>query len=57
MWPRSGDRWPADPARNVGPPDKPGLSIKLNEEAFKHYRPVSRDRQPVVGADGALRNY
>ncbi len=38
-------------------PDKPGLGIELNEEAFRHYPPKSRDRQPIVGLDGALRDY
>ena len=38
-------------------PDKPGLGIELNEEAFKHYPPVPRDRRPFIGRDGALREY
>ena len=38
-------------------PDKPGIGIELNEEAFKHYPPISRDRQPIIGHDGGLRDY
>ena len=38
-------------------PDKPGLGIELNEEAFVHYPPVPYVRPPIVGRDGALREY
>ena len=38
-------------------PNKHGLGIELNEEAFKHYPPISRDRQPIIARDGALREY
>ena len=38
-------------------PDKPGLGIELNEEAFKHYPPVPYTRSPVISRDGALRDY
>ena len=33
-------------------PDKPGIGVELNEEAFKHYPPVSYDRPPLVNPDG-----
>jgi len=38
-------------------PDTPGLGIELNEEAFKHYPPVSRQRPPLIAPDGSLRDY
>ena len=38
-------------------PDKPGIGVELNEEAFKHYPPVSYDRPPLVNPDGSLREY
>ena len=38
-------------------PDKPGLGITLNEEAFAHYPPLPYTREPVISRDGALRDY
>ncbi|NQW18034.1 MAG: galactonate dehydratase [Chloroflexi bacterium] len=38
-------------------PDRPGIGIELNEEAFKHYPQVPFDRKPVITSDGALRDY
>ncbi|MEX0926054.1 MAG: galactonate dehydratase [Dehalococcoidia bacterium] len=38
-------------------PDSPGIGIELNDEAFKHYPPVPYERPPLVGPDGALRDY
>ena len=38
-------------------PESPGLGIELNEEAFKHYPPVPYKRPPLVGRDGALKDY
>ena len=38
-------------------PDRPGLGIELNDDAFPHYPPSHGQRGPVVGADGALRDY
>ena len=38
-------------------PDKPGIGVELNEEAFKRYPPVSYDRPPLVNPDGSLREY
>jgi galactonate dehydratase len=38
-------------------PNTPGLGIELNEEVFKHYPPVSGMRPPIIGRDGALRDY
>jgi galactonate dehydratase len=38
-------------------PDRPGIGVELNEEAFKHY-PPSRSRRPaMVGRDGLLKDY
>jgi galactonate dehydratase len=37
--------------------DAPGLGIELNDEAVKHYPPVSFDRAPVINRDGSLRDY
>jgi len=38
-------------------PDKPGIGVELNEEAFPFYPPVSRSRPPLVNPDGSLRDY
>jgi galactonate dehydratase len=38
-------------------PDRPGLGIDLNIEAFKHYPPTSWKRQVLRTSDGALRDY
>ena len=38
-------------------PDKPGLGIELNDEAVKHYPPISFNRAPVFNSDGSLRDY
>jgi len=38
-------------------PDRPGIGIELNEEAFKHYPMALFDRKPVINSDGALRDY
>lgn len=38
-------------------PQSPGIGIELNEEAFKHYPPKPYTRAPVIGRDGALRDY
>ncbi len=38
-------------------PDKPGIGIELNEEAFRHYPPQPYARAPVITSDGALRDY
>ncbi len=37
--------------------DRPGLGIELNDEAVKHYPPISFDRSPIVNRDGSLRDY
>ena len=33
------------------------LGIELNDEAVKHYPPVSFGRAPVINRDGSLRDY
>lgn len=38
-------------------PDRAGLGIDLNLEAFKHYPPIKRARNPLRTSDGALRDY
>ena len=38
-------------------PDRPGLGIELNEEAFKHYPAQGYGRTAIVGPDGGLRDY
>lgn len=38
-------------------PQTPGIGIELNDEAFPHYPPVPYTREPVIGPDGALRDY
>ena len=38
-------------------PDKPGLGIELNEEAFQHYPVVAYDRPPMIYEDGSLKDY
>ena len=38
-------------------PDRPGLGIDLNIEAFKHYPPTSWERPALTTSDGALRDY
>jgi galactonate dehydratase len=38
-------------------PDRPGIGIDLNEEAFAKYPPVPYARPPLIFADGALREY
>ena len=37
--------------------DTPGLGVELNDEAVRHYPPVSFDRAPVINRDGSLRDY
>lgn len=37
--------------------DTPGLGVELNNEALKHYPPVSFNRAPVINRDGSLRDY
>jgi galactonate dehydratase len=38
-------------------PDRPGIGIELNEEAFAKYPPVPYRRPPLVQDDGSLRDY
>ncbi|MDA0232984.1 MAG: galactonate dehydratase [Chloroflexi bacterium] len=38
-------------------PDRPGIGIDLNEEAFAKYPPVPYDRPPLINPDGSLREY
>ena len=38
-------------------PNRPGLGIDLNLEAFKHYPPIKRERQYLRTSDGSLRDY
>jgi galactonate dehydratase len=38
-------------------PDRPGLGIDLNLEAFKHHPPERRARPLLTTSDGALRDY
>ena len=38
-------------------PDRPGLGIDLNLEAFKHHPPERRVRPVLTTSDGALRDY
>ena len=38
-------------------PDRPGIGIDLNEEAFAKYPTVSYDRPPLINPDGSLREY
>ena len=38
-------------------PNRPGIGIELNEEAFKHYPPVPYRRPPLLAPDGGLRDY
>ena len=38
-------------------PDKPGIGIELNEEAFKHYPAKSYIRPPLIFEDGSLKDY
>jgi galactonate dehydratase len=38
-------------------PDRPGLGIDLNLEAFKHHPPTKRPRPALTTSDGALREY
>ena len=38
-------------------PDRPGIGIDLNEDAFEKYPPVSYDRPPLINPDGSLREY
>ena len=38
-------------------PDRPGIGIDLNEEAFAKYPKVSYDRPPLINPDGSLREY
>ena len=38
-------------------PQTPGIGIELNDEAFSHYPPEPYTREPVIGPDGALRDY
>jgi galactonate dehydratase len=65
-YPRDEDRPPkrdlvVEPLRREGGylllPDKPGLGIELNEEAFPHYPPKPYTRPPLIMPDGSLRDY
>jgi len=38
-------------------PDRPGLGIEINEEAFAHYPPIPYERPPLISPDGSLREY
>jgi galactonate dehydratase len=38
-------------------PDKAGIGVELNEEAFKFYPPIHGTRSPVFSRDGAVREY
>jgi len=38
-------------------PDKPGIGIELNEEAFKHYPKKAYVRPPLIYEDGSLKDY
>jgi galactonate dehydratase len=38
-------------------PDKPGIGVALNEEAFKFYPPLRGTRPPVFNRDGSVREY
>jgi galactonate dehydratase len=38
-------------------PDRPGIGIDLNEEAFAKYPVVPYSRVPLINADGSLREY
>ena len=38
-------------------PDRPGIGIDLNEEAFAKYPPVPYNRPPLINPDGSLREY
>ena len=38
-------------------PDRPGIGIDLNEEAFAKYPPVAYERPPLINPDGSLRDY
>jgi galactonate dehydratase len=38
-------------------PDRPGLGIDLNLEAFKHHPSERRTRPVLLNSDGALREY
>ena len=38
-------------------PDRPGIGIELNEEAFSKYPPVPYNRPALINPDGSLRDY
>lgn len=38
-------------------PDRPGIGIDLNEEAFSKYPPLGYDRPALINPDGSLREY
>ena len=38
-------------------PQRPGIGIELNEEAFPRYPAVPYDRPPLINPDGSLREY
>ena len=38
-------------------PDRPGIGIDLNEEAFSKYATAPYDRPPLIHPDGSLREY
>jgi hypothetical protein len=38
-------------------PDRPGIGIELNEEAFARYPPLPYHRPALTNPDGSLREY
>ena len=38
-------------------PDRPGIGIDLNEDAFSDYPPLPRERPALINSDGSLRDY
>jgi hypothetical protein len=38
-------------------PDRPGIGIDLNEEAFANYPTMPYNRPPLINPDGSLRDY